>query len=210
MRIAILLYNGVTALDAIGPYEVLHRLPAVQIAFVGKQAGEIVTDSNVLRLVANQSIRDAEAPDILVVPGGPGSRNLRELEPLISWIRDVHQTTQWTTSVCTGALLLGHAGLLQGVEATTHWTRLEMLRELGAQPISERFVQRGKIVTSAGVSAGIDMALWLAGQVASADVARQIQLALEYDPQPPFDSGCAATAASHIKQAAAGRLNVRI
>ena len=201
MNIAVLLYDGVTALDAIGPYEVLHRIPGVQIVFVGERAGEIVTDSNSLRLVATRSISETQAPDILVVPGGPGTRDLRKLEPLISWIRDVHERTQWTTSVCTGALLLGAAGVLDGVEATTHWAALESLRQFGACPVSQRFVCAGNIVTAAGVSAGIDMALWLAGEIAGAKAAQQIQLAIEYDPQPPFDSGSPEKAQAEIKVA---------
>lgn len=189
MKITILLYNGVTALDAIGPYEVLRQLPEAELEFVGEKRGEIVADSKVLRVVASRSIADTNSTDILVVPGGPGSRDVQGRLPLINWIRDVHETTQWTTSVCTGAILLGFAGLLEGIEATTHWAFLDSLGAFGAIAVNQRFVRAGKIVTAAGVSAGIDMALWLAGQIAGAEVARRIQLALEYDPQPPFDSG---------------------
>ena len=207
MKIAILVYNNFTALDAIGPYEVLRRLPGAEIAFVGARAGETVTDSNVLRLVATESITDTAAPDIVVVPGGPGSRDLHKLDPLISWIREAHQTTRWTTSVCTGALLLGAAGILDGVEATTHWIAMERIRDFGALPVKKRFVRSGKIFTAAGVSAGIDMALWLAAEVAGRDVAEEIQLMIEYDPQPPFDSGSVEKARAETKAAVLARLH---
>ncbi len=207
MKIAMLLYDGFTALDAIGPYEVLRQLPGAQIEFVGEKRGEVVADSKVLRLVVSRSICETGATDVLVVPGGPGSRDLRTREPLISWIREIHQTTQWTTSVCTGAILLGLAGLLDGIEATTHWAFVGDIVQLGAIPVAQRFVRSGKIITAAGVSAGIDMALWLAGQIAGADVAERIQLALEYHPQPPFDSGVPERARSEIKAAVAVRLS---
>jgi putative intracellular protease/amidase len=189
VNIAILLYDGMTALDAIGPYEALRQLPGARVEFVGQRAGEIVCDSKVLGLQATRSISDVGATDILVVPGGPGSRDLRSREPLIEWIRDIHPTTQWTTSVCTGAILLGLAGVLDRIRATTHWAFMDSIAELGAIPVKERFVRSGKIVTAAGVSAGIDMALWLIGEIAGREAAERVQLTLEYDPQPPFDSG---------------------
>ncbi len=206
MKITILLYDGFTALDAIGPYEVLRQLPDAETQFVGERTGEIIADSKALRFLASRSIADTNSTDILVVPGGPGSRELRSREPLINWIREIHQTTLWTTSVCTGAILLGLAGILDGVEATTHWAYIDSLGGFGATAVNQRFVRSGKIVTAAGVSAGIDMALWLAGQIAGAEVAQRIQLALEYDPQPPFDSGHPEKASSDIRAAVANRL----
>jgi transcriptional regulator GlxA family with amidase domain len=149
-------------------------------------------------LVADRALSEVDACDIVVVPGGPGTRAMLEPNPLHDWLRAVDATTQWTTSVCTGALLLGAAGLLDGLEATTHWTALDLLAGLGARPTEGRFVPQGKIVTAAGVSAGIDMALWLAAQVAGDDVAKAIQLGLEYQPEPPFSSGSTATAAPEI------------
>jgi putative intracellular protease/amidase len=196
--IAIPIYDRFTALDAVGPYEVLSRLPGAEVAFVAEEPGPVRTDTRALALVADRALSEVDACDIVVVPGGPGTRAMLEPNPLHDWLRAVDATTQWTTSVCTGALLLGAAGLLDGLEATTHWTALDLLAGLGARPTGGRFVPQGKIVTAAGVSAGIDMALWLAAQVAGDDVAKAIQLGLEYQPEPPFSSGSTATAAPEI------------
>jgi putative intracellular protease/amidase len=196
--IAIPIYDRFTALDAVGPYEVLSRLPGAEVAFVAEEPGPVRTDTRALALVADRALSEVDACDIVVVPGGPGTRAMLEPNPLHDWLRAVDATTQWTTSVCTGALLLGAAGLLDGLEATTHWTAFDLLAGLGARPTEGRFVPQGKIVTAAGVSAGIDMALWLAAQVAGDDVAKAIQLGLEYQPEPPFSSGSTATAAPEI------------
>jgi putative intracellular protease/amidase len=196
--IAIPIYDRFTALDAVGPYEVLSRLPGAEVAFVAEEPGPVRTDTRALALVADRALSEVDACDIVLVPGGPGTRAMLEPNPLHDWLRAVDATTQWTTSVCTGALLLGAAGLLDGLEATTHWTALDLLAGLGARPTEGRFVPQGKIVTAAGVSAGIDMALWLAAQVAGDDVAKAIQLGLEYQPEPPFSSGSTATAAPEI------------
>jgi putative intracellular protease/amidase len=196
--IAIPIYDRFTALDAVGPYEVLSRLPGAEVAFVAEEPGPVRTDTRALALVADRALSEVDACDIVVVPGGPGTRVMLEPNPLHDWLRAVDATTQWTTSVCTGALLLGAAGLLDGLEATTHWTAFDLLAGLGARPTEGRFVPQGKIVTAAGVSAGIDMALWLAAQVAGDDVAKAIQLGLEYQPEPPFSSGSTATAAPEI------------
>jgi len=198
MLIAIPIYDRFTALDAVGPYEVLSRLPGAEVAFVAEQPGPVRTDTRALALVADRALSEVDACDIVVVPGGPGTRAMLEPNPLHDWLRAVDATTQWTTSVCTGALLLGAAGLLDGLDATTHWTALDLLASLGARPTEGRFVPQGKIVTAAGVSAGIDMALWLAAQVAGDDVAKAIQLGIEYQPEPPFSSGSTATAPSQI------------
>jgi putative intracellular protease/amidase len=198
MNIAILLYDRFTALDAIGPYEVLSRLPGAQVTFVAANAGPVVTDNRMLTLVAERSIEDLASADILLVPGGPGEVAARAGGPALEWVRAVHETSLWTTSVCTGSLILAAAGLLDGVRATSHWLALESLREMGADAVSERVVVDGKIVTAAGVSAGIDMALALASRIAGEQVAQAIQLGIEYDPQPPFDAGSVRTAPAEI------------
>jgi putative intracellular protease/amidase len=189
MDIAILLYQRLTALDAIGPYEVLSRLPGANVKFVASEAGPVITDNGMLTLVAGHALEEVERADIVLVPGGPGEVAARAGEPVLEWLRKVDQTSTWTTSVCTGSLILAAAGLLAGKRATSHWLALEQLGRLGARAVSERVVFDGKIVTAAGVSAGIDMALALAARVAGDAVAQAIQLGIEYDPQPPFDAG---------------------
>jgi len=189
MNIAILLYERLTALDAIGPYEVLSRLPGASLTFVAAEPGPVRTDNGMLTLLAERSIEDVGNPDIVLVPGGPGEVAARAGGGVVDWLRAAHETTTWTTSVCTGSLILAAAGLLEGRRATSHWLALEELGRLGAVPVSERVVFDGNIVTAAGVSAGIDMALALAARVAGEDVAQAIQLGIEYDPQPPFDAG---------------------
>jgi putative intracellular protease/amidase len=200
MLVTIPIYDRFTALDAVGPYEVLSRLPGAEVAFVAEQAGPVRTDTRALTLVAERALADVEACDVVVVPGGPGTREMLEPQPLHEWLRAIDATTQWTTSVCTGALLLGAAGLLDGLEATTHWSAFDTLATLGARPTERRVVPQGKVVTAAGVSAGIDMALWLAAQIAGGEVAKAIQLGIEYDPQPPFDSGSVAKASPETKE----------
>ncbi len=197
MRITFLIFDNLTALDAIGPYEVLCRLPGAEVMFVGETAGIKRTDPSSLGLVADRSIAEVDSTDILVVPGGRGEEQVREKPHMLDWVRRMHETTQWTTSVCTGALVLGAAGLLKGLPATTHWASLEKLRDFGAEPRSERLVEHGKIITAAGVSAGIDMALHLARRVAGDTCAQAIQVEIEYDPQPPFD-GCARRAPAPV------------
>ena len=189
MDITFLLFDGITALDAVGPYEVLSRLPGATVTFAAEHPGVWRTETGVLGLQADAAYRDVTRTDVLVVPGGFGTRALMHDEKVLSWIQAMHATTTWTTSVCTGALVLGAAGLLEGLEATTHWAVLDALAGLGAIPTQRRVVEQGKIVTAAGVSAGIDMALMLAARIAGDDVAQAIQLGIEYDPQPPFDSG---------------------
>jgi putative intracellular protease/amidase len=194
MEIAIPLYDRYTALDAIGPYEVLSRLPGARVTFVAQRPGPVRTETGMLTVLAEASLQDLPRPDVIVVPGGLGTRALLGDNELVRWIRSAHETTQWTTSVCTGALLLAAAGVLDGVDATTHWLAMDLLAELGARPVPERVVERGKIMTAAGVSAGIDMALLLAARIAGEDVAKAIQLGIEYDPQPPFTAGSPASA----------------
>jgi putative intracellular protease/amidase len=189
MKTSILIFDGLTALDAIGPYEVLRSVPGWEVEFVGPRAGEIRTDSGHLGLAADCSIDDVRETDVVLVPGGAGNRPLLQDEALLAWLREIDAETKWTTSVCTGSLVLGAAGLLRGKRATGHWLYLEPLRAYGADPVGGRYVVDGKIATAAGVSAGIDMALHLVSLEAGTEVAEAVQLAIEYDPQPPFDAG---------------------
>ena len=198
MRIALLVFDRLTALDAVGPYEVLSRLPGAELRLVGKEVGVKRTDTGALGLEADLALSELPDPDVLLVPGGAGSRPLMSDRDVLDWVRSAHQGSTWTTSVCTGALVLGAAGILQGKRATTHWAYLDRLRELGAEPVSERVVEDGKVITAAGVSAGIDMALGLAARIAGEQVAHAIQLGIEYDPQPPFDSGSPAKAHPNV------------
>ncbi len=189
MDIAIVLYDRFTALDAIGPYEVLSRLPGAEVSFVAAEPGPVRTDNGMLTLLAERSLGEVPAPEILLVPGGPGEVAARAGGPVLEWLRAAHETTTWTTSVCTGSLVLAAAGLLADRRATTHWLAMEELRRLGAEPVQERVVFDGKLVSAAGVSAGIDMALTLVDRIAGDRVAQAIQLGIEYDPYPPFDAG---------------------
>jgi transcriptional regulator GlxA family with amidase domain len=189
MRIAILIFDKLTVLDAIGPYEVLRSVPGWEVQFVAPEAGAVRADSGALGLIADHSIDNLTEADVVLVPGGEGSRPLLEDERVLGWLRDIDQTTRWTTSVCTGSLVLGAAGLLQGKRATSHWLFTEQLREYGAAPATERVVEDGKVITAAGVSSGIDMALHLVSREAGPEMAQSVQLAIEYDPEPPFDSG---------------------
>jgi transcriptional regulator GlxA family with amidase domain len=200
MQIAILLYDHMTALDAIGPYEVLSRLPGAETVFVAEQRGPIRCDTRHLALVADADLTDVPTPDILVVPGWSGARQTALLNPgpVHDWLRHADHHSTWTTSACTGSLILAAAGFLHGRRATTHWLATGHLAALGAVPSDERVVFDGKYVTAAGVSAGIDMALTLAARIAGTATAQAIQLGIEYDPHPPFDAGSAATAPADI------------
>jgi len=189
MRIALLIFDGLTALDAIGPCEVLSRLPGAELDFVAPEAGVKRTDTGRLGLEASKSIGEVPDPDVVLVPGGEGNRPLMSDERVLDWLRAAHETTTWTTSVCTGSLVLGAAGILEGKRATSHWVYRDALREFGAEPVAERFVEDGKVITAAGVAAGIDMALHLATRIAGPEVAQAIQLGIEYDPDPPHDAG---------------------
>ncbi|MSO40877.1 MAG: DJ-1/PfpI family protein [Solirubrobacterales bacterium] len=189
MQIAYLLYDRFTALDAIGPHDVLSQIPGAEPVFVAEEAGPIENESRTMSIVAQKSLSEVTAPQILVVPGGFGTRAVLEHEPLLQWIRDVHETSDYTTSVCTGSLLLAAAGLLDGAPATTHWLARDELAELGARPVEERVVEHGKILMAAGVSSGIDMALRLVQKMYGDEAAQAVQLGIEYDPDPPFDAG---------------------
>jgi transcriptional regulator GlxA family with amidase domain len=187
-RIAIVLYPGVTSLDFVGPSEVLGGLPGAQLHFLSTQPGQIRSDTGGLTLVADD-LREVPNPDIFLVPGGPGGDEAMEDPVLLDWLRQAHTTSRWSTSVCNGSRILAAAGLLRGLKATCHWSLLETLADFGAIPTSERVVREGKVITAAGVSAGIDMALRLAALEAGDMMAQAIQLAIEYDPDPPFDCG---------------------
>ncbi|HEY2600187.1 MAG TPA: DJ-1/PfpI family protein [Thermoleophilaceae bacterium] len=198
MRIAIPIFDRLTALDAVGPYEVLSRVPGATVHFVAAEPGVKRTETNMLGLSADIAMDDLTDPDIFVVPGGYGTRALLEDDHFVGWVRRAHETSRYSTSVCTGSLVLAAAGILDGLEATTHWLEYDRLGRLGAKPTSRRVVEQGKVITAAGVSSGIDMALVLAAHLAGEDVAKAIQLGIEYDPQPPFDSGSPAKAGERI------------
>jgi putative intracellular protease/amidase len=198
MNIAIPIFDGITALDAVGPYEVLSRLPGARVSFLAASEGPKRTDNGMLALTADATLDELPRPEVILVPGGMGTRPLMKDEPTLGWLRAAHETSEWTTSVCTGSLLLAAAGILDGLEATTHWLSLEVLAEYGATPVSRRVVEQGKVITAAGVSSGIDMALMLAARIAGDDVAKAIQLGIEYDPEPPFEGGSPETAEPEI------------
>jgi putative intracellular protease/amidase len=194
VQIAILLYDRFTALDAVGPYEVLSRLNGAEVIFTAEQAGPVRADTGMLTMTADAALDDVPHPDIVLVPGGPGQEEQMGDGPVHDWLRRADAASSWTTSVCTGSLVLAAAGLLDGRRATSHWLALDRLRPLGARPVSERVVIDGKYVTAAGVSAGIDMALGLSGRIAGTPAAQAIQLMIEYDPRPPLTAGSPATA----------------
>jgi putative intracellular protease/amidase len=200
MQIAIFAYDHMTALDAVGPYEILSRLPGAETVVVGEQRGPVRCDTRSLAVVADAALDEVPAPDVLVVPGWSGSRQESVLHPgpVQDWLRAVDQHTTWTATACTGAIVLAAAGLLQGRRATTHWLALDRLAGLGATPVDQRVVMDGKYVTAAGVSAGIDMALTLAATIAGDRTAMALQLLVEYDPQPPFDCGSVANAPADL------------
>jgi putative intracellular protease/amidase len=200
MRIAIPLFDRFTALDAIGPYEVLQRIPGFDITFVGHRREVVRSDNGFLGIQLDATYDDVPSPDVVVFPGGVGTRALVTDEAVLDWVRRAHATSTFTTSVCTGSLVLAAAGLLDGLTATTHWSVLDMLAKLGAVPTSERVVEHlpERIITSAGVSSGIDMALRLVEILVDRTAAEATQLGIEYDPQPPFDAGSVAKAGDAV------------
>lgn len=207
-QIAIVTYPGFTALDMIGPYEVLRSLPDAEVRFVWHEAGPITADSGVLVIGATHSLAETPSPDVVLVPGGPSTPVHARDDVLLDWLRRVHQTARWTTSVCSGSVILAAAGLLEGRRATSHWLTVPALKAFGAVPVGdERIVHEDDVVTCAGVSAGLDMALWLAGEIGGEARAKAIQLLIEYDPQPPYDSGHLSKASATTKAAATALLS---
>ena len=200
MEIVILAFDGMTALDAVGPAQVLSFLPGASVRWAAAEPGSRRTDAG-MSLVADHALDDVLRPDVVLIPGGLDMRPVMANPRVLDWLRAAHTTSRWTTSVCTGALVLGAAGLLKGLRATTHWAVLDRLQRFGATPVSERVVVDGKVITAAGVSAGIDMALRLAARLAGDTVAHGIQLGIEYDPDPPF-AGSPKTAPAAVLDAA--------
>ena len=199
MQIAIGLYPGFTALDAIGPYQVLTNVPGVEVVLCAESTGRLSDDNGLLHLDIEHTFAEVTAPDVTLVPGGFVTRRLaRDRDPIVDWVAATHATTTVTTSVCTGALLLGAAGILDGLDATTHWFAYDELAKYGANPTEQRVVRQGKVWTAAGVSAGIDLALALTAELWGPEVAQAVQLGIEYDPQPPFDSGAPSKADPEI------------
>jgi transcriptional regulator GlxA family with amidase domain len=200
MQIAIGLYPGFTALDAIGPYAVFTNVPGVDVVVCADRKGPLADESDLLHFDLAHTFDEVPEPDILLVPGGLITRRIAaEGGPIVDWIRAAHETTTYTTSVCTGALLLGAAGVLDGLPATTHWVAYDHLRSYGAEPTEQRVVIEGKVATAAGVSAGIDLALTLVDRLHGAEVAQAVQLGIEYDPQPPHDTGAPSKAPAEIR-----------
>lgn len=190
MQIALLAYEAMTALDLIGPYEVLNALPGADVRFVARETGELRVDSRAFGIVVDHALADVPRPDVFVVPGGiAGTFAAARDAGILDWLREAHAHARWTASVCTGSLILGAAGLLRGRRATTHWAAAALLEQHGARFSAERVVEDGNLITAAGVSSGIDMALTLASRIAGEEAARAIQLTIEYDPRPPFDAG---------------------
>jgi transcriptional regulator GlxA family with amidase domain len=202
---AIALYPGFTTLDAIGPYQVLTQVPGAETVLVAEQRGRLSDEAGLLHLEIEHTFDEVTAPDVLLVPGGLVTRRLAVPDsPIVEWVRAAQETTTYTASVCTGALVLGAAGLLDGLSATTHWCAYEHLRAHGAELTEQRVVFAGKIATAAGVSAGIDLALTLVGRMHGDAVAQAIQLGIEYDPQPPYDAGAPSKAPDDIRELVTG------
>jgi transcriptional regulator GlxA family with amidase domain len=197
LQVAIPVFPKFTALDGIGPYEVLQRVPSIDVTFIGHRRGEMRSDNGVLGIIADATFGDCPEPDVVVFPGGVGTRLLQHDDEVLAWLRRAHATTRWTTSVCTGSLVLGAAGLLRGLTATTHWACYADLEAHGALPTGQRVIEHPdrRIITAAGVSSGIDMALRLVELLVDRTAAQAAQLMIEYDPEPPFESGSPAKAA---------------
>ncbi len=206
MKIALLFYEGMTALDAIGPHEILSRLPGASVFRVAERAGPIQTDSSQLILIADHSLTDVTNADVVLVPGAGNATALSDHPETLEWLRSIHVTTTWTTSVCTGSLILGAAGILSNLKATTHWAAFDRLKLWKAIPTKARVVEDGKVITAAGVSAGIDMALILSSKIAGEKFAQAIQLGIEYDPNPPFDVGSPEKADPVIREGLRSRM----
>ena len=198
--VGLVLYPQFTALDIVGPFQTLVDVPGLDVFFVAADKGPVVDHTGRLTLQAARSFDEVESLDVLVVPGGFADRGIDSTNDVVQFVKKIHPTTTWTTSVCTGSIYLAHAGILNGLNATTHWASYDRLRELGAFPTEQRVIQEGKIITAAGVSAGIDMGLTLVAALEGEEMAKMIQLAIEYDPQPPFDSGAPSKVSPEFKK----------
>jgi transcriptional regulator GlxA family with amidase domain len=198
--VGLVLYPQFTALDIVGPFQTLVDVPGLDVFFVAADRGPVVDHTGRLTLQAARSFNEVESLDVLVVPGGFADRGIDSTNDVVQFVKKIHPTTTWTTSVCTGSIYLAHAGILNGLNATTHWASYDRLRELGAFPTEQRVIQEGKIITAAGVSAGIDMGLTLVAALEGSEMAKMIQLAIEYDPQPPFDSGAPSKVSPEFKK----------
>jgi transcriptional regulator GlxA family with amidase domain len=198
--VGLVLYPRFTALDIVGPFQTLVDVPGLDVFFVAAQKGPVVDHTGKLTLEATHSFDEIDSLDVLVVPGGMADRDIDANNDVVQFIKKIHPTTTWTTSVCTGSIFLAHAGVLDGLTATTHWASYDRLQSLGAIPTEQRVVTEGKIITAAGVSSGIDMGLVLVAAMEGDDMAKLIQLAIEYDPQPPFDSGAPSKVSPEFKQ----------
>ena len=207
MQIAIGLYPGFTSLDAMGPYQVFASVPGVDVVLCAERKGRVDDDNGLLHLDIEHDFADVPRPDVLLVPGGLITRKIaKERGAIVDWIAAAHEHTTYTTSVCTGALLLGAAGLLEGLDATTHWCAYEQLRGYGARPTEQRVVWQGKIATGAGVSAGIDLAFSVVAALYGPEMAQAVQLGIEYDPQPPYDAGAPSKAPKEIYEVVAATM----
>jgi transcriptional regulator GlxA family with amidase domain len=202
IQTAIPLFPRFTALDGIGPYEVLQRVPEIDVCFIGHERGVVRSDNGMLGIEVDATFEDLPSPDVIVFPGGQGTRALLDDDRVLGWVRDAHPGTRFTTSVCTGSLVLAAAGLLDGLTATTHWGALDVLARYGATPTGERVVEHldRRIITAAGVSSGIDMALRLVELLVDRVAAEACQLMIEYDPQPPFDAGSTESAGDEVME----------
>ena len=198
--VGLVLYPQFTALDIVGPFQTLVDVPGLDVFFVAAQKGPVVDHSGKFALEATHSFDEVESLDVVVVPGGFADRDIDSTNNVVQFIKKIHPTTTWTTSVCTGSIFLAHAGILNGLTATTHWASYDRLQDLGAIPTEQRVIKQGKIITAAGVSAGIDMGLVLVAALEGEDMAKLIQLAIEYDPQPPFDSGAPSKVTPEFKE----------
>jgi transcriptional regulator GlxA family with amidase domain len=198
--IGLVLYPQFTALDIVGPFQTLVDVPGLDVFFVAAQKGPVVDHSGKFSLEATHSFDEVDSLDVVVVPGGFADRDIDSTNTVVQFIKKIHPTTTWTTSVCTGSIFLAHAGILNGLIATTHWASYDRLRDLGAVPTEQRVIKQGKIITAAGVSAGIDMGLVLVAALEGDEMAKLIQLAIEYDPQPPFDSGAPSKVTPEFKE----------
>ena len=198
--VGLVLYPQFTALDIVGPFQTLVDVPGLDVFFVAADRGPVVDHTGRLTLQAARSFDEVESLDVLVVPGGFADRGIDSTNDVVQFVKKIHPTTTWTTSVCTGSIYLAHAGILNGLNATTHWASYDRLKELGAFPTEQRVIQEGKIITAAGVSAGIDMGLTLVAALEGEEMAKMIQLAIEYDPQPPFDSGAPSKVSPEFKK----------